>query len=355
MESFGVCDKALDWIRAFLTNRRQKVRVNNDVSEWSPVMSGIPQGSILGPFLFTIFVFDIPDAITSLISMFADDTKLYKLLIKDTSGEELEESLHHLEDWAEKMQMKFHPGKCKVMHLGHNNPKMDYSMKDGTGGMHTLDEVTVEKDLGVKIDNKLKFTEHVQAKVNTANKVMGFIRHSFDHLDKEIFTLLFKALVRPHLEFASCVWSPRHKYNKDAIKRVQRRATKLVPGLYNMSYSERLRALNLETLEFRRRRADLLETYRIMSGNHLLSTKCQCSVCPNKEMLQKSHNTHTRGHSLKLQTELAAGHRNNFFSARVTEDWNSLSDATVTAQTITAFKCGLAKDWSQINKHEYNF
>ena len=248
VKSFGVTENALQWIESFLSNRRQKVRVNNEVSEWSPVISGVPQGSILGPILFTLFVFDIPDAINSLISMFADDTKIYKMLTSASSGEELEESLHQLEEWAERMQMRFHPGKCKVMHLGKRNQKKNYSMKDGRGGMHILEEVTVEKDLGVKIDNQLKFTDHVQAKVNTANKTMGFIRHSFQYLDKEIFSLLYKALVRPHLEFASCVWSPQHKYNRDAIERVQRRATKCVPGLYNLSYSERLRELKLETL-----------------------------------------------------------------------------------------------------------
>ena len=93
--------------------------------------------------------------------------------------------------------------------------------------------------------NQLKFTDHVQAKVNTANKTMGFIRHSFQYLDKETFSLLYKALVRPHLELASCVWSPQHKYNRDAIERVER------------TYSERLCKLKLETLEFRRRRADM--------------------------------------------------------------------------------------------------
>ena len=156
--------------------------------------------------------------------------------------------------------------------------------------------------------------------------------------------LLYKALLRPHLEFASCVWSPQHKYNKNSIESVQRRATKLVPGLYHLSYSDRLQQLNLETLEYRRRRADMLETYRIMSGNHLVNRSCRCEVCPNKEMLQKSVNHTTRGHSLKLKTELAVGHRKNFFSTRVVKDWSSLSDATVTAPNITAFKAGLSKD-----------
>ena len=353
--SFGVTDQALQWIESFLSNRRQRVRVNNDVSDWSPVISGIPQGSILGPILFTLFVSDIPQAIDCLISMFADDTKLYKILVSEASGDELEESLHQLEEWANKMQMKFHPGKCKVMHLGNRNPKKVYSMNDGKGGMHNLEQASVEKDLGVKIDNQLKFSEHVQAKVNTANKTLGFIRHSFQYLDKESFTLLYKCLVRPHLEFASCVWSPKHKYSRDDIERVQRRATKLVPGLSHLSYEERLRQLNLETLEHRRRRADVLEVYRILSGNHLLNKSCRCEVCPTKEMLQRSVNTTTRGHSLKLETQLATGHRRSFFAARVVKDWNALSESTVSAKTISGFKAGLTKDWSDVSKFVYNF
>ena len=353
VETFGVTEKALKWIESFLSNRRQKVRVNNDVSDWSPVISGVPQGSILGPILFTLFVFDIPGEIESLISMFADDTKIYQLLTTDTSGEELEESLHLLEEWAEKMQMRFHPGKCKVMHLGSKNPKKNYSMKDGNGGMHVLEETTVEKDLGVKIDNLLKFTDHCQAKINTANKTLGFIRHSFQYMDKEIFSMLYKSLVRPHLEFASCVWSPQHKYNKDALERVQRRATKLVPGLYNLSYSDRLKELGLETLEYRRRRADMLETYRILNGDHQLNKNCQCPLCPNKEMLESSVAQHTRGHSRKLHTQLAVGARNNFFATRVVKDWNCLSEATVTSTTISAFKAGLAKDWKDEQMHHY--
>ena len=355
VESFGVTDLALQWIEGFLSNRRQKVRVNNEVSDWSPVISGIPQGSILGPILFTLFVFDIPDAIQSLISMFADDTKLYKILTSSTSGDDLETSLHQLEDWACKMQMKFHPGKCKVMHLGSKNPKKVYSMKDGKGGEHNLEEVTTEKDLGVKIDNQLKFTDHVQTKVNTANKTLGFIRHSFQYLDKETFTLLYKCLVRPHLEFASCVWSPKHKYNKDSIERVQRRATKLVPGLSHLSYTERLKQLNLETLEYRRRRADILEVYRILSGHHQLNKSCRCHLCPNKEMLQMSSNQTTRGHSMKLETQLAVGHRQNFFATRVVKDWNALAETTVTAPDISSFKTALERDWRDVDKYSYNF
>ena len=99
----------------------------------------------------------------------------------------------------------------------------------------------------------------------------------------------------------------------------------------------------------------MLEVYRILSGNHLLNKSCRCEVCPTKEMLQRSVNTTTRGHSLKLETQLATGHRRSFFAARVVKDWNALSESTVSAKTISGFKAGLTRDWSDVSKFVYNF
>ena len=109
VESFGITGKTLQWIRAFLSNRQQKVRANGVDSSWSPVMSGIPQGSILGPILFTLFVNDLPEKIKSIISMFADDTKLYIPLTSDSSFEDLIADLNYLQEWADTMQMRFLP------------------------------------------------------------------------------------------------------------------------------------------------------------------------------------------------------------------------------------------------------
>ena len=117
-------------------------------------------------------------------------------------------------------------------------------MKTEEGGYHELEEVEVEKDLGVEVDNKLKFSNHIQSKVNKANKVLGCLKYTFKNLNKEVFTLLYKALVRPHLEYASCVWSPSLKRDQDAIERIQRRATKLVPELRDLPYATRLQQLS---------------------------------------------------------------------------------------------------------------
>ena len=131
-------------------------------------------------------------------------------------------------------------------------------------GGQVLQASSSEKDLGVQIDNELKFEEHIQAKTSKARQIWGMIRRSFTYIDTETFPLLFKALVRPHIEYANCVWSPRFRYQIDDIERVQRSATKQVPGLQKMTYSERLKMLKLPTLEHRRRRGDLIETFKIV-------------------------------------------------------------------------------------------
>ena len=352
VESFGINGEALSWIDAFLSDRRQQVRANGALSDFKPVKSGVPQGSILGPVLFTLYVNDIPAQLKSLISMYADDTKVYTALVSESSLTSLKSDLRTLETWAKTMQMKFHPEKCKVMHLGRTNPKTTYHMKTEEGGYHELEEVEVEKDLGVEVDNKLKFSNHIQSKVNKANKVLGCLKYTFKNLNKEVFTLLYKALVRPHLEYASCVWSPSLKRDQDAIERIQRRATKLVPELRDLPYATRLQQLNLPTLKYRRRRADLIECYRIMTNQHSIDGQCHCSLCPNKQMLQLSANTHTRGHIYKLKTQIAIGSRRPFFSTRVTNDWNSLSTETVSAENINIFKSRIEKEWAS---HDMKF
>lgn len=242
------------------------------------------------------------------------------------------------------MQMRFHPSKCKVMHLGTNNNRRDYEMIGSDNTPHILEKTEVEKDLGVYIDSKLKFTTHCQEKVNKANRILGYIRHTFKHMEKNTFLLLYKSLVRPHLEFGSCIWSPRHKYNIDSIERVQRRATKLIPQIRDLPYTERLKHLNLETLKYRRTRADILETYRILNNQHEVDTDCHCTVCPTKSMLTPSTYTSTRGHSRKLRIQAATGARQNFFENRVSKVWNNLSEQTVSSKNVNTFKNNLFKD-----------
>ena len=138
------------------------------------MLSGIPQGSILGPILFILFVNDIPELIKSIILMYADDTKLISAILSDSPTNSLASDLKLLEEWSEKFQMKFHPNKCHVMHFGSKNPMHDYTMRKDNE-LHTLEKVSSEKDLGITIDDKLKFSEHINAKINKANQIVIMI------------------------------------------------------------------------------------------------------------------------------------------------------------------------------------
>ena len=355
VKSFGIHGEALQWISSFLSNRRQRVRVNGQLSDFKPVLSGVPQGSILGPILFTLFVNNIPDEISNIISMYADDTKVYAAVISDAESHSLADDLKAAQEWAQKMQMKFNQAKCHVMHLGRNNPCKEYTMITEDGILHTLETVESEKDLGVLIDQELKFSQHCQLKINKANSILGCLKHSFKNFNKETFLLLYKAMIRPHLEYASCVWSPHLKRDQDAIERVQRRATKVVPGISQLSYTERLKYLDLPTLKYRRERADVIEAYRILKQQHKINTNCRCKSCPNKHMLQLSENTHTRGHTLKLKVPLASGVRGRFFASRLVSDWNKLSQSTVASETVQQFKHQLHKDWARDPERPYNY
>ena len=294
--------------------------------------------------MFSLFVNDMPNKVTSLISLFADDTKIYLPLTCNNSAKQLQEDLWKLEEWAKVMLMKFHPLKCKVLHLGRKNQKEDYFMHNDDDTLHKLENPDVEKDLGVFTDYKLNFSNHCQQKVNSANKTLRYIKHTFKHIDEDIFMLLYRSMVRPILEFSSCVWSPFLKYNIDSLERVQRRATKMVPSLQNLTYQQRLEKLDLETLSYRRSRADLLEAYRIINNIHTLDKSCHCSICPNKQMFTQSLSTTTRGHSQKVQIQEATGIRKHFFSTRVAAPWNKLSENTIQSPNINAFKNNLKNE-----------
>ena len=142
------------------------------------------------------------------------------------------------------MQMQFHPTKCRTMHLGKHNPNTKYTLPKDDRTLHEIAQTAEEKDLGVPIDDKLIFSpRHIQIQVNKANSAGGLIRHTFKHLHKESFLYRYKSPVRPHLEYASVIWSPKMKKHQDSIEKVQRRATRLLPEISHLSYTDRLLTL----------------------------------------------------------------------------------------------------------------
>ncbi|MCP3849730.1 MAG: hypothetical protein GY694_05770, partial [Gammaproteobacteria bacterium] len=230
LRGYGIDGNILKWIDSFLSNRTQQVKINNEFSNVSNVTSGIPQGSVLGPVLFTIFINDLPEHVNSLCKIFADDTKIYNIC---ENFKILQGDLEALQFWSEKWQLFFNIDKCVCLHFGRKNPKVDYTITC-KGRSQALQESNEEKDLGVTFDTKLKFDQHINTVINKANKVLGLIKRNFKCMNKFTLITLYKSLVRPILEYGQPVWAPFLKRQTKLIENVQRRATKLISDIKHL-------------------------------------------------------------------------------------------------------------------------
>ena len=331
MRGYGISGKLLGWVRAFLLGRKQQVRVGTSLSEVTEVLSGIPQGSILGPVLFTIFINDLPNLLQSTCKIFADDTKIYNDV---NNSDVIQSDLYKMQEWTEVWNLYFNVSKCKVMHLGKKNDCKDYVMKIESCNqkLETCDE---EKDLGITFDNSLNFDIHIDNIIKKANQMIGVIKRTFTYLDKEIFVRLYKSLVRSNLEYGNIIWSPYLKRQSISIEKVQRRATKLVPQCKNMSYKQRLEYLNLYSLKGRRERGDLIQTYKIL---HDIDNV-------DKNLLPKSHYNSTRNQSFKLRVCYSRTDKRKYtYSNRIVLKWNELPEHYKNAQSLNSFKNLIDKD-----------
>ena len=142
--------------------------------------------------------------------MYADDTKIFSKIEAKGDNEKLQSDLSNLEEWSRTWQLRFNANKCKVMHFGRQNPCHQYLMNENDQKVQ-VEESFCEKDLGVHIDNRLKFHKHIETAVNKANSKLGMIRRSFEYLDGDMLVQLYKSIVRPHLEYCNSVWSPLYK------------------------------------------------------------------------------------------------------------------------------------------------
>ncbi|XP_063615393.1 uncharacterized protein LOC134788435 [Penaeus indicus] len=292
--SFGIGGRAIEWLTAFLHDRSFRVKVGNFVSSEGQVLSGVPQGSVLGPMLFLMFINDLAERLNNPCFMFADDIKV--------AGWDLERDLEVL--------------------------------------VILLEGVNEVRDLGVMVTKDFKPSRQCQ---NSAKKARGelFRLHStMSCKEPEVFLPLYKAIVRPHLEYCIQAWSPYLKKDIILLEKVQRLATRMITGYKHLAYEDRLKKLNLFSLARRRCRGDLIEVFKMAKG---------ISGLKFEDFFEPLTGLSTRGHCLKLRRQFSRLNiRKEFFSNRVVPLWNKLPEELVTCGTVESFKRSLDARWNSI-------
>ena len=330
LENFGIRGRILDVIRKFLSDRTIRVQVEGKYSFIRNVLSGVPQGSVLGPLLFLLFINDLPDSVKNKVKLFADDLKLIGNAAHSSS---IIEDLKQLEEWENLWLLRFNPSKCKVIHLEFNdNPNIDYYL-DGVN----LNPSELEKDLGVSTHRSLLWNVHIKECISKANKMICWIARNLMIREKYVMLNIYKSLIRPHLEYCVQMWNPvaAHGSWKTILEleAVQRRYTRMIDDIGVLPYSERLDALKLTTLAERRIRGDLIETFKVFSN--------LVDYGSNIFKASRSGSNIVSRINLAIDNSNVKNIRKTFLSERVLPFWNALPISVKNSSSVNDFKINL--------------
>ena len=335
LELFGIAGNVLSCIRSFLTGRIQRVKVGEVFSSYRSVLSGVPQGSVLGPILFTLYINDIVDCFLpdTRVKLYADDLKSYSRITGPQSIDLFRSVLNPLTVWASDWQLPISVGKSCWMRVSNRKDAEHIGFVLGGGDLQLSEDL---KDLGVTFTSKLNFSIHISSVIKKAKQRIFLLNKCF--LSKDILTLVraFKTYVLPILDYCSQVWSPSHITDITRLESVQRVFTKGLFKCVTMSYPERLVKAGLCTLELRRLRADLVFCYKILHRLILINID---------DLFVLDHLAVTRGHCWKLRAvKPRLDSRLHFYAYRTVRVWNTLAEATVCSPSIITFKSCLNKE-----------
>jgi hypothetical protein len=322
----------LDFFRSYLSGRSQTVSIEGCCSDSYSVEKGVPQGSVLGPLLFVLFINDLPKVVQhSTIKLFADDIKLYRRITCAKDAELLQNDLDRVVNWIEQSGLQLSASKSALLKIGSKYPTnsgpISYSIQGST-----IAEVQVFRDLGVLVDSDLSFADHVSQICGKATRSASCIPRAFTYKEPKFLASLYSTYARPHVEFASVVWSPTKVGLARDIERVQRRFTKYLPSLADHSYSARCSRLCLRSLLVRRSILDLVFIYKLIHGRFLHVQPQDYIQLDSSSALRRKHEYHI------VKESCTSTPRRSFLVTRVTDLWNKLDPIIVNSHTIPEFR-----------------
>jgi hypothetical protein len=316
LKSFGISGRLLAWFNSYLTNRKQKVTVEGEESEICDVLSGVPQGSILGPLLFLMYINDLPDVVnkTCKVALFADDAKVFREIKNINDAQDLQLQLDNIIRWSVKWGMKFNATKCKVISFTRklNAIVYDYSMLG-----RILDKVDNINDLGITVTSNMSWNTHILNSVKKANRNLWMIKRCLGfNAPLKTIKILYTALVRSRLEYGSVVWSTQSKHYLETIEGVQRRATRYMCHGVDLDYKHRLVECKLLPLSYRREVIDCIFLHKLTSDQ---------AAAPIFTFRDYPRNTRAAADQYALKPMNAHTETMmHFYSHRIVSIWNSL-------------------------------
>lgn len=263
LHHYGVRGSILLWIRDFLSHRTQAVVLEGKTSTSAPVTSGVPQGTVLGPLLFLVYINDMPLHAQSKTRLFADDCLMYRSVKTAADCEQLQSDIDGLQEWEAIWQMECNPQKCEALSITNRRKPLQHTYSSHT---QTLQHVDQAKYLGLIISNKLSWNQHTDTVTKKANSTLAFLRRNISAFPVKAKEKAYMTYVKPSLEYAASIWDPHIQRNINAVERVQRRAARFVQNQYQQtsSVTALLEQLQWPTLQLRRQQAKIIMLHRII-------------------------------------------------------------------------------------------
>ena len=332
LASVGVSGSLLNWFRSYLSSRTQRVVIDGHSSEVHPVTSGVPQGSILGPLLFSLYL----DPLTKIslsqdttVILYADDIVLYRPISSSHDIDIFQSDVDKIADWVNDAGLCLNANKSKVVVFSHKKSRPAVNIQVDNTAVPVADST---RFLGVTTASDLKWNTHISNTCAKARKQLGIIHRSFNQANSNTLSHLYRCLVLPTLDYCSSVWDPHAKYLIDKLDSVQRLAVKMVTKHWSASSTHMLstHCLNLCPLQERRWKQKAIVCARILRG---------CSVIPPSHFTPHPHPSQRLHHSFPLVTPFARtlAHQSSFFISS-SLIWNNLPEYVICAPSVSSFK-----------------